>query len=81
MYIPVSHTNGRSIKNTLQVSPSGYVPAHTQRPILRRSALKTAIESPNSNAELPDSTTDSKIVGRLSVLNMFRADVKIPTVG
>ena len=45
--------------------------AHTHTPILARSGLEAAVELANSITESVDSTTDSVIISRLSLLNMF----------
>ena len=43
----------------------------THRPIFTGSSEESAVESANSTAEWADSTTDSVIVGRLALSNMF----------
>ena len=45
--------------------------ARTHRPIFRGFAAESAVESADSGIESADSTTDSVIVGRLSISNMF----------
>ena len=45
--------------------------ARTHRPIFRGFAAELAVESADSKIESADSTTDSVIVGRLSILNTF----------
>ena len=47
------------------------VKGHTHRPIFRGLAAGSAVKSAGSRIELADSTADSVIVGRLSLLNMF----------
>ena len=44
------------------------IKAHTHRPIFREIAAESVVESADSGI---DSTTDSVIVGHLSILNMF----------
>ena len=44
---------------------------HTHTPILARSGQEPAVESADSITESADSTTDSILIGRLPVLNMF----------
>ena len=45
--------------------------AHTHRPTFTGSAAESVVESANSAAEAADNTTNSVIVGRLSLSNMF----------
>ena len=62
--------------------------ARTHRPILKRFAAESAVESADSIPESADSTTDFTIAGRLSISNMFNilnilgsAKRSRPTVG
>ena len=48
------------------------VKAHTHTSILARSEPESPIESADSTTESADCTTDSVIVGRFSLLNMFK---------
>ena len=51
--------------------PMPHVKAHTHRPIFRGFLAESVVELADSTAELADSSTDSVIVGRLSLSNMF----------
>ena len=63
------------------------IKAHTHRPIFRGVAAELVVESADSIPESADSTTDSVIVSRLPVLNIFNistpiqsADSRRPTI-
>ena len=51
--------------------------ARTHRQIFRGLVAESALESADSSPESADSTTDSVIVGRLHVLNMFNISTLI----
>ena len=68
--------------------PSYVVKAHNHMLIWARSGLESTVESADSNTQLADSTTDSVIIGPLSLLNMFDilnplelANGRQPTIG
>ena len=61
----------RKVIPTSRKSATFTIKARTHRPIFRGSAAELVVESADSNPESADSTTDSVIVGRLSLSNMF----------